>query len=161
MSRALVVFALFLALILLLKPTAAASRAPGWMGIVVADLTPDQCRTFGVKRGVEVVDVEPGGPADRKDIEEGDLIVRYEDQPVRSAAWLMGRIRRDGEGFLASVHVQRDGVEHWAGLVSLAAAPPPPPSPADLLTRIDVLERDVDALAKRVADLEELSASAK
>ena len=86
MSRALVVFALFLAFLLLLKPTAAASRAPGWMGIVGADLTPDQCRSFGVTRGVQVVEVEPGGPADRKDIEEGDLIVRYEDQPVRSAA---------------------------------------------------------------------------
>ena len=155
MSRALVVFALFLAALLLLKPTAAASRAPGWMGIVVSDLTPEQCRAFGVKRGVQVVDVEPGGPADRKDIEEGDLIVTYEDQPVRSAAWLMGRIRRDGEGFLASVHYLRDGQDHWAGLVTLAAAPPPPPSPADISARFADLERRVDALSRRVAELEQ------
>ena len=158
MSRALVVFALFLVALLLLKPTAAASRAPGWMGIAVADLSPDQCRAFGVKRGVQVIDVEPGGPADRKDIEEGDLIVKYEDQPVRSAAWLMGRIRRDGAGFLASVHVRRDGMEKWAGLVSLAAAPPPPPSPEDLSARFEELEREIAVLSKRVTDLEELAA---
>ena len=157
MSRALVVFALFLALFLLLKPTAAASRAPGWMGIVVADLTPDQCSAAGVKRGVQVVEVEPGGPADRKDIEEGDLITRYEDQPVRSAAWLMGRIRRDGAGFLASVHVMRDGKESWAGLVTLAAAPPPPPSPAEIEERFAALEREIDALSSRVAALENVS----
>ena len=153
MSRALVVIALLLPAFLLLEPATAA--APGWMGFVVADLTPDQCRAAGVKRGVQVVEVEPGGPADRKDIEEGDLITRYEDQPVRSAAWLMGRIRRDGAGFMASLHYLRDGQEHWAGLVTLAAAPPPPPSPAEIQDRFAQLEHEVDQLSKRVAELED------
>jgi hypothetical protein len=67
----------------------------------------------------------------------------------------MGRIRRDGEGFLASVHYLRDGQDHWAGLVTLAAAPPPPPSPADISTRFEELERRVDALSRRVAELEQ------
>lgn len=152
MSRALVVIALLLPAFLLLEPATAA--APGWMGFVVADLTPDQCRAAGVKRGVQVVEVEPGGPADVKDIEEGDLITKYDDQPVRSAAWLMGRIRRDGAGFLASVHYLRDGEDHWAGLVTLAAAPPPPLSPAQVDERIARLEDEIDALTKRVSELE-------
>ena len=73
---------LALPLLLLFEPSAPNAAAPGWMGLAVADLTPDECRAAGVKRGVQVVEVEPGGPADRKDIEEGDLIIQYENQPV-------------------------------------------------------------------------------
>jgi len=151
---------LALPLLLVLEPSVPNAAAPGWMGIAVADLTPDECRAAGVKRGVQVVEVEPGGPADRKDIEEGDLIIQYENQPVRSAAWLMGRIRRDGAGFMASVRIRRDGEERWAGLVTLAAAPPPPPSPEETDARFAALERQVDALTARVAELEGLSREA-
>jgi len=151
---------LALPLLLLFEPSAPNAAAPGWMGLAVADLTPDECRAAGVKRGVQVVEVEPGGPADRKDIEEGDLIIQYENQPVRSAAWLMGRIRRDGAGFMASVRILRDGEERWAGLVTLAAAPPPPPSAEDTEARFAALEREIDALTVRVAELEGLSREA-
>jgi len=151
---------LALPLLLLFEPSAPNAAAPGWMGLAVADLTPDECRAAGVKRGVQVVEVEPGGPADRKDIEEGDLIIQYENQPVRSAAWLMGRIRRDGAGFMASVRILRDGEERWAGLVTLAAAPPPPPSPEDIDARFAALEREIDVLAARVTELEGLSKEA-
>ena len=160
MSQWLVVPALLLPAVLLIEPSSPQASAPGWMGIVVADLTPDQCRAAGVKRGVQVVEVEPGGPADRHDIEEGDLIIQYENQAVRSAAWLMGRIRRDGEGFMASVRLLREGEERWAGLVTLAAAPPPPPSAEDTNARFAALEREIDALTVRVAELEGLSREA-
>jgi serine protease Do len=155
MSRWLVVLALLLPAVLLIEPSSPNASAPGWMGIVVADLTPDQCRAAGVKRGVQVVEVEPGGPADRHDIEEGDLIIQYENQAVRSAAWLMGRIRRDGEGFMASVRLLREGEERWAGLVTLVAAPPPPPSAEQIDERFAALERDVETLTARIAALED------
>ena len=52
MSRWLLVLALLLPAALLIETSSPNASAPGWMGIVVADLTPDQCRAAGVKRGV-------------------------------------------------------------------------------------------------------------
>ena len=140
-----------------LKPRspAAAGSAPGDMGVVVTDLSADELHAAGARCGVLVIDVAPGGPADREDIEEGDIIVEYEHEPVRSAAWLYGRIRRDGEGFLAGVTIRRDGSERWVGFVKLAARPAPPPTTDELEARFARLEDQVDALTARVEQLEQ------
>ena len=147
---------LVLALPLLLFPTnpQANSPVPGDMGAEVVDLSADACRAAGLRFGVVVVYVVPDGPADRKGIEEGDIITQYEHLPVRSAAWLYGRIRRDGPGFLAGVHVLRDGSESWVGFVTLAAAPAPPPSAEGIEERFMALGMRIDALEARIAELE-------
>src|SRR5688572_3026703 len=90
-----------LAIGLLLQPDAprAAARA-GDMGVLFTDLTPEAAQVAGVPGGVLVIEVLPGGPAEKKGLEAGDIITEYENAPVRSAAELMARIRRDGEGFL-------------------------------------------------------------
>ena len=81
------VILLTLALGLSLRPPSlrAASRAQGDMGIVFSDMTPDACRAAGVTQGVLVIDVIPGGPADKKGLVPGDIITEYENRPVRSA----------------------------------------------------------------------------
>jgi serine protease Do len=124
------------------------------MGLFVADLSADACREAGIRSGVLVVEVEPGGPADKRGIEEGDIITQYEHEPVHSAAWFYGRVRRDGEGFLAGVHVLRDGSERWMGFVILAAAPPPPPSAQGIDERFTAMALRIDALEARIAELE-------
>ena len=148
------VFALPLVLLLPTNPQAG-SPVPGDMGLEVADLSPEACRAAGVRFGVAVVYVAPGGPADRKGIEEGDILTQYEGVPVRSAAWLYGRIRRDGPGFLAGVHVLHEGSERWLGFVTLAAAPMPPPTVDELDDRFAALARRIDALEAHVAQLDE------
>ena len=153
----LVPAALFLLLLgLAFRPPSprAAGRAPGDMGIVVVDLSPEARRTAGVKSGALVIDVLPDGPADQKDIHEGDIITEYGNEPVRSAAELTGRIRRDGPGYLASVSILRDGSEHWLGLVTLAARPAPPATREEINAHFAQLEDELDALKARVDSLE-------
>ena len=151
---AFVLLLLLVPAFILFRAPQAGARAPGDAGMAFVDMSADECRRANLKHGVMVVDVVVGGPADRKGIEEGDILTKYDDQPVRSSAWLAGRIRRDGAGFLAGIHYLRDGEEHWAGLLTLAAAPPPP-SPEQVDARIAALEQQVDALTRRVDALEQ------
>ena len=138
------------------RSPAAAAAARGEMGILVTDLTPEACHAAGVEHGVLVIDVVPGGPADLKGIQEGDIITAYEHEPVYSAVELLGRIRRDGPGFQAGVSISRDGSERWIGFVELAAQPVPPPSGDLIEARFEQLEADIADLQARVDSLEKL-----
>jgi hypothetical protein len=145
-----------LALGLSLRPPSlrAASQAQGDMGILVSDMTPDACRAAGVTQGVLVIDVTPGGPADKKGLMPGDIITEYENQPVRSALELMSRIRQDGEGFLAGVRINHDGSDRWIGFIQLAARPEALPKPGELNSRFRRLEGEIDDLRARIVVLE-------
>jgi hypothetical protein len=145
-----------LALGLSLRPPSlrAADRVQGDMGIVVSDLSPEACRAAGVTQGVLVIEVVPGGPADRKGIVEGDIITEYENQPVRSAVELLGRIRHDGEGYMAGVRINHDGSDRWIGFIQLAARPGPLPAPEELNSRFARLEDEIGDLRARIVALE-------
>jgi hypothetical protein len=138
------------------RTPAAAGTARGDMGIVVTDMTPEARHAAGVQHGVLVLEVVPGGPADRKGIQEGDIITAYENEPVRSALELLGRIRRDGPGFQAGVSISREGSERWLGFVELAQQPVPPPSGDLIEARFERLEADIADLQARVDSLERL-----
>jgi len=126
------------------------------MGIVVTDMTLEARHAAGVQSGVLVMEVAPGGPADLKGIQEGDIITAYEHEPVYSAIELIGRIRRDGPGYQAGVTISRDGSERWIGFVELAAQPVPPPSGDLIEARFERLEDDIADLQARVDSLEKL-----
>jgi C-terminal processing protease CtpA/Prc len=126
------------------------------MGLTVVDLTPEARRAAGVAQGVLVIDVVPGGAADRKGIQEGDIITAYENEPVRSALELLARIRHDGPGFQAGVSISREGSERWIGFVELDAQPVPPPSGDVIEARFEKLEDDIADLEARVDSLERL-----
>jgi hypothetical protein len=140
---------------ILLQPSAprAASRA-GDMGALFVDLAPDALQAAGIPGGVLVIEVLPGGPAEKKGLEAGDIITEYENAPVRSAAELLARIRRDGEGFLAGVRIRRDGSDRWIGFIPLGAMPLPPPAASEIDDRFARLEDELDELRARVEKLE-------
>lgn len=145
---------LTLALGLSLRPPSlrAASQAQGDMGIQFSDMTPEACLAAGVTQGVLVLDVFPGGPADKKGIVPGDIITEYENRPVRSALELTSWIRQDGEGFLAGVRIRHQGSDRWVGFIQLAARPGPPPEPKQIDARFTRLEDDTDARFDRLED---------
>jgi serine protease Do len=61
-------------------------RNPAFAGVEVRNLTPDIARQLGLPpatTGVVVVSVAPGSAADQAGIEEGDLIIEINRQPVR------------------------------------------------------------------------------
>jgi serine protease Do len=60
--------------------------ARGWLGVRLQPLTADLARQLGVKgrTGVVVVRVVAGSPASRAGIEDGDVIVKWNGQPIET-----------------------------------------------------------------------------
>lgn len=61
--------------------------------------------------GAQVRSVDPGGPADRKGIEEKDVIVKVGDRMVRNSAELTVAVRQHKVGDVVQVKFVRDGRE--------------------------------------------------
>ncbi len=81
----------------------------GWIGVAGQDVTPRIQRYFGLDRprGVLVVSVVPGGPADEAGIEEGDLILRFNDKDVRDVQDLVRFVSEVSPGTVVPVEIMR------------------------------------------------------
>ncbi|MBX3234416.1 MAG: trypsin-like peptidase domain-containing protein [Labilithrix sp.] len=112
------------------------------IGIKIVDsryLTPDQKTKLklGDLKGVLVEDVEPGGPADKAKLQNGDLIVAFDGQPVDRSSLLQWKASTAGVGKTVTLKVTRDGqtLELPITLGELKeprrAAPPPRPAVPD------------------------------
>ena len=84
-----------------------------YLGIQLAELTPQIAAQFGLRaqRGVLVLMVEAGTPADEASLREGDAIVSLDGEPVASAGDLLGRLRRNRPRDEVALGVQRGGDE--------------------------------------------------
>jgi serine protease Do len=80
-----------------------------WLGIGVDDVTPVTAvqRGFSVKRGVEVVSVSSGGPAQKTGILPGDVIVAFNGTDVDNVKQLQKAVRAYGIGEEADMTVAR------------------------------------------------------
>ncbi|HLH42613.1 MAG TPA: DegQ family serine endoprotease [Bryobacteraceae bacterium] len=81
------------------------------LGITVEPLTPDVAGQLGLRRntqGVVVTDVDPSGPAAEAGIQQNDVILEVNHQPVKSAAELRAALQRSGSR-PALLLVNRDG----------------------------------------------------
>ena len=80
-----------------------------WLGVGVDDVTPVIAvqRGFSVKRGVEVVSVTSGGPAQKAGILPGDVIVAFNGTDVDNVKQLQKAVRAYGIGEEADVTVAR------------------------------------------------------
>jgi serine protease Do len=85
----------------------------GWMGVVVQEMTPEIARSFGMKEasGALIGDVVAGGPAEVAGMKRGDIIVGYNDKPVKSVSDLPMMVARTPIGSTARVKVMREGKE--------------------------------------------------
>ncbi len=56
----------------------------GYLGVKIQPLTSDLSSSFGIidKRGILIAQVEPGTPADKAGLKQGDVIVSLDNQPV-------------------------------------------------------------------------------
>jgi serine protease Do len=57
----------------------------GWLGVKIQQVTPDIAESLGLKEatGALVAGVNDGGPADQAKIQNGDVILRFDDQEVK------------------------------------------------------------------------------
>jgi serine protease Do len=85
----------------------------GWIGVAVQPVTPELARSFGLPEphGALVSDVTKNGPADEAGIARGDVVVRWNGQPVGASRDLPMMVAGTEPGTTVAVDVVRDGRE--------------------------------------------------
>ncbi|MCO6411765.1 MAG: trypsin-like peptidase domain-containing protein [Thiogranum sp.] len=83
----------------------------GWLGIEAQDLTPQLAESFSLRdtRGMLVAGVLRDGPADRADIQPGDILVRIAGKDVDNAQTAMTLIAQRGSGTEILIEGIRNG----------------------------------------------------
>jgi serine protease Do len=83
----------------------------GWLGVGIQDISKEVATYYGIedKKGVLVIEVFPGDPADVAGIEPKDIILSVNGQKVGTTRELTGLIADTGVGDTAKIEVWRDG----------------------------------------------------
>ena len=102
----------------------------GRLGLEMVDLTPALAKKLGVgaREGVAIASVQPGSPAEKAGLREGEAIVAMNGRPVRGAPELRARLGLTPVGEEVELRVQR-GAD--ARTVRLRIAPPQDPASAE------------------------------
>ncbi|UCG35178.1 MAG: Do family serine endopeptidase [Candidatus Omnitrophota bacterium] len=85
----------------------------GWLGVSIQDLSEDLRNYFGIKEqeGVIIVKVYKDSPAQKGGLQEGDLILRFNNEPVKTTRDLVRTVSFAEVGTTAVVRVIREGKE--------------------------------------------------
>ena len=75
----------------------------GWIGVSVVDVKEND-----KEKGVKVVRLVPGGPADQGHICVGDVIVEFEGNPVQDARELARRVQKTSPSCQVEILVRKD-----------------------------------------------------
>ncbi len=61
--------------------------AHGWLGVQIQDVTRELAESFGMKKpqGALVSKIMPGSPAEKADLQIGDIIIEFNGQPIDSS----------------------------------------------------------------------------
>jgi serine protease Do len=83
----------------------------GWLGVDVQEVTPGLARAFGLPntQGALVADVEKDTPASEAGLKRGDIIIKYDGQPVGSERELPEMVAQTPIGKSVPVEVLRNG----------------------------------------------------
>jgi serine protease Do len=111
-----------------------------WLGVSLEDIS-------GAERGARVRKVVKDSPAEKAGLQEGDVVVRFDGEAVRSAAQLARLVSETPEGRAVAIELRRDGATqkleatlaegHRARLLDLEGfrklmpEPPEPPDPPE------------------------------
>ncbi|ATQ76343.1 serine peptidase [Massilia violaceinigra] len=128
----------------------------GRLGVEIDELTKDVAEALGLgqARGVEVVRVEAGGPADKDGIKVGDIILKFNGKEIERSGDLPRLVGATAVGSKAVVTVWRQGQQKdiTVNIVTLdddkAARKPGPKKPGP--------EQRPNALGLHVSDLSEV-----
>jgi len=83
----------------------------GLLGVRMQDLTPSLAEAFGIsgEKGTVVSEVIPGSAAEDNDIQEGDVIVKFNDTHIEDSVDLRNAVGLLRPGSAATVEFYRDG----------------------------------------------------
>jgi serine protease Do len=110
-NRSLVILAgiFVLPLALISSGSHAGESGPAYLGAVLGDVDGETAARARVEHGALVRDVVLGSPAERGGLESGDVVIRFEDDEVKSAAQLTRLVRETPPGREISVEAIRKG----------------------------------------------------
>ena len=82
-----------------------------YIGAGVQDVTPDLADSFGLKdnTGALVTDVQPGTPAAKAGLKNGDVVLKLDGKPVRNASALSFAVSELKPGTKVTLDLLRDG----------------------------------------------------
>ncbi|TFW14883.1 DegQ family serine endoprotease [Massilia arenosa] len=85
----------------------------GRIGVVMGELSKEVAESLGLgrARGVEVSQVEQGGPADKAGVKVGDIILKFNGQPIESSSDLRRQVGAAPVGSKVTVTVWRQGTQ--------------------------------------------------
>jgi serine protease Do len=138
----------------------------GWLGVRIQDVTPDVAEAMGLAEasGALVTDV-PDGPAKDAGILAGDVITRFDGQPVADAGDLTRRVADAPIGEAVPVIVQRGGRTETLAVTlgrreeaeaSMPASSPAPDAPREMdLLGLTLMPLDDDMRSRLGLDASE------
>jgi S1-C subfamily serine protease len=82
-----------------------------YLGVSTQTVTPDLQQQFGLSRssGILVAEVTAGGPAGKAGIQQGDIILKIDDEEMVDSSDLLVAIRDKKPGDVVQVTIDRDG----------------------------------------------------
>lgn len=85
----------------------------GWLGVMIQDLNEDLAATFNFEgtKGVLVGDVNPGSPAEKAGLKQGDIIIEFNGKKVNNSREIQKIVSVTAPGLKVPVTIIRDG-EH-------------------------------------------------
>lgn len=83
----------------------------GYLGIMIQDLNQDLAESFGLEdsQGILVAEVSPDSPAAEAGLQQGDVIVSYQDEAVESVGGFRNRVSLTRPGSRERLGLVRDG----------------------------------------------------
>lgn len=87
--------------------------AHGWLGVQIQDVTRELAESFGMKkpRGALVSKVIPGSPAEKAELQIGDIITEFNDQPIEMSGDLPPMVGVTPINDKATLKILRQGDE--------------------------------------------------
>ncbi len=85
----------------------------GMLGVQVQTVTPEMAKAFGMSepRGALIAEVHPGTPAEKAGLKREDIIIAYNDHPIKEMNELPRLVAATPPGTKTTVKVLRDGKE--------------------------------------------------
>ncbi|MBA4152290.1 MAG: hypothetical protein C0509_06990 [Acinetobacter sp.] len=82
----------------------------GYLGVAIQEVTKNLADAYGLSRpaGALIANVEPGSPADKAGLKQGDVVVRFDNKPINLAAELPQAIGRATVGESYDLNIVRD-----------------------------------------------------